>query len=129
MIGINVLFMGRMLGNGELYLSLYFAVIAILSGLLPFASIIGFSLYGLFVEGDWTASSTVYQWYVGVFGSGYQWLDARVGDVLGLMVVETDAKGIELTKVNTDVLVQWAQISVAAVAILDFVMKRVARTA
>lgn len=129
MIAFHIFFMGRAFANGEGYLGLYIAVIAVLTALLPFASVLGFTVYGWFVEGDWTTTSTVYQWYVGLFGTGYQWLESRIGDVLGLMVVETDAKGIDVTKVDTDMLVQWAQISAAAIAILDFVLRRTARTA
>jgi hypothetical protein len=129
MIALNVVFLATALGRGEFYVSLYFAVIAILSGLLPFASVFGFTVYGWFVDGDWTANSSVYQWYVGVFGSAYQWLVSSVGDVLGLMTVETDASGLDVSKVNTELLVQWAQISAAVVAISEFILKRVARTA
>ena len=129
MIAFHIFFMGRALANGEGYLGLYIAVIAVLTALLPFASVLGFTVYGWFVEGDWTTTSTVYQWYVGLFGSGYQWLESRIGDVLGLMVVETDAKGVDVTKVDTDMLVQWAQISAAAIAIVEFVLRRTARTA
>jgi hypothetical protein len=129
MIAFHIFFMARALANGEGYLGLYIAVIAVLTALLPFASVLGFTVYGWFVEGDWTTTSTVYQWYVGLFGSGYQWLETRTGDVLGLMVVETDAKGIDVTKVDTDLLVQWAQISAAAIAIIEFVLKRTTRTA
>jgi hypothetical protein len=129
MIALNVVFLATALGRGDFYVSLYFAVIAILSGLLPFASVFGFTVYGWFVDGDWTASSSVYQWYVGVFGSAYQWLVSSVGDVLGLMTVETDASGLDVSKVNTELLVQWAQISAAVVAISEFILKRVARTA
>jgi hypothetical protein len=128
MIAFHIFFMGRALANGEGYLGLYIAVIAVLTALLPFASVLGFTVYGWFVKGDWTTTSTVYQWYVGLFGSGYQWLESRIGDVLGLMVVETDAKGVDVTKVDTDMLVQWAQISAAAIAIVEFVLRRTART-
>lgn len=128
MIAFNVVYLGAALGRGEFYVSLYFAVIAILSGLLPFASVFGFMVYGWFVPGDWTASSTVYQWYVGIFADAYQWLYSLVGDVLGVMINETDASGMDISKVNTEVLVQWAQISAAVIAVSEFILKRVSRT-
>lgn len=128
-IALNVVFLATALGRGEFYVSLYFAVIALLSGLLPFASVFGFTVYGWFVDGDWTTSSSVYQWYVGIFGSAYQWLELRVGDVFGLMTVERNSSGIDVSRVDTEMLVQWAQISAAVIAISEFILKRMARTA
>jgi len=122
-------FLAQSLASGEWYGALFWLVLAVLSALLPFAAILGFGLYGWLLSENWAADASVYQSYVGVFADGHQWVYGRAGDVLGLMTVDTNASGIDVPKVNTDLLVQWAQITAAAVAIFEFVLKRMARAA
>lgn len=126
-IAFNIFGMGLSLGRGEFYAAVYFVLLAVLSGLLPFASVSGFMVYGWFIDGDWTANSTVYQWYVGIFGNGYDWLQAGAGDVLGLMTDTTDSSGAEVRTVDMDRLVQWGQILTALVALADFMLRRMSR--